>query len=110
MLQYILYKYNFKYKMQTENNNSQDLNLQYMHNDSNTKTKLNPEWIITTILVIFFGYFGVHRFYNGKIGTGILMIITVGGLGIWVLIDFIMILLSKFKDSQNKYIKIEIPA
>jgi TM2 domain-containing membrane protein YozV len=44
----------------------------------------------------------VHRFYVGKIGTGILQIVTFGGLGLWVLIDFIMILLGNFKDKDGQ--------
>ena len=45
---------------------------------------------------------GVHRFYVGKVGTGILMIVTLGGLGIWVLIDFIVILVGSFKDKEGR--------
>ena len=45
---------------------------------------------------------GVHRFYVGKIGTGILQIITFGGFGPWVLIDLIMILVGKFSDKQGQ--------
>ena len=48
---------------------------------------------------------GIHRFYAGKIGTGILMIITLGGLGIWTLIDLIMIIVGKFKDQEGLEIK-----
>jgi len=47
----------------------------------------------------------VHRFYTGKIGTGILMLLTLGGLGIWTLIDFIIIAVGNFKDSQGNVIK-----
>lgn len=49
-------------------------------------------WTTALLLCIFLGIFGAHRFYAGKIGTGILMLITGGGVGIWVLIDLIMIL------------------
>jgi|GEM_PF-6112241 len=70
--------------------------------------QFNSEWIITLILVILLGGLGIHRFYNGKIGTGILMIITLGGLGIWVLIDIIMIVLGKFTTKQGKLITIKI--
>ncbi|MFD8532517.1 TM2 domain-containing protein [Streptosporangium canum] len=48
------------------------------------------------------GAFGVHRFSVGKIGTGALQLITLGGLGIWTLIDFVMILLGSFKDKQGQ--------
>ncbi|GIJ47975.1 hypothetical protein Val02_48610 [Virgisporangium aliadipatigenens] len=58
-------------------------------------------WLVTTLLCFFLGMLGVHRFYVGKIGTGILQIVTFGGLGIWVLIDFIMILVGSFKDKQG---------
>jgi len=48
---------------------------------------------------------GIHRFYLGKIGTGILMLITLGGLGIWTLIDFIFAVAGIMKDKEGKFIK-----
>ena len=61
-------------------------------------------WMVTLLLCFFLGYLGAHRFYAGKIGTGILMLVTLGGFGIWELIDFIMILMKKFTDSEGKLI------
>jgi TM2 domain-containing membrane protein YozV len=61
---------------------------------------------VTTILLCFFlGALGVHRFYVGKVGTGILQLLTFGGLGIWALIDFVMIVCGSFKDGQGLAIK-----
>jgi TM2 domain-containing membrane protein YozV len=57
------------------------------------------------LLCFFFGVLGVHRFYVGKIGTGILQLLTLGGLGIWALIDFIMIVVGSFTDKQGRPIK-----
>ncbi len=54
------------------------------------------------LLCFFLGTFGAHRFYVGKTGTAILMIVTVGGFGIWTLIDFIMLLVSKFTDKDGR--------
>lgn len=57
------------------------------------------------LLAFFLGSLGIHRFYVGKIGTGILIIVTIGGFfGIWVLIDFIMILVGSFKDKEERYV------
>jgi len=57
------------------------------------------------LLCFFLGALGIHRFYVGKIGTGILQLITLGGLGIWALVDFIMIVTGNFKDKQGMVIK-----
>jgi hypothetical protein len=45
--------------------------------------------------------FGVHRFCNKKIGTGVLQLVTCGGLGIWWFVDLLMVLLGKFKDKNG---------
>ncbi len=62
-------------------------------------------FVPTVLLCFFFGVFGVHRFYVGKIGTGVLQLLTLGGLGIWALVDFIMIIVGSFTDKQGKFIK-----
>ncbi|MCM4078332.1 TM2 domain-containing protein [Paractinoplanes hotanensis] len=58
-------------------------------------------WIVALLLSFFLGALGVHRFYVGKIGTGVLMLVTIGGFGVWALIDFIMIAIGKFSDKQG---------
>lgn len=67
--------------------------------------KSNKEWLITLLLSLFLGTLGVHRFYVGKIGTGILQVLTLGGCGIWTLIDIIMIATGNFKDKDGYEIK-----
>ena len=62
-------------------------------------------FVATLILCILLGWLGVHRFYVGKIWTGILMLLTLGGLGIWQLVDLIVIAVQKFKDSKGLLIK-----
>ena len=70
------------------------------------KIKRSPKsFPATALLCYFLGVFGVHRFYAEKIGTGILMLITVGGLGIWTLIDLIVIVFGHFQDKQGRYIR-----
>lgn len=61
--------------------------------------------LATTLLAWFLGTFGAHRFYLGKIGTGLLMLFTFGGLGIWALIDAIMAVAGIMKDKDGKLIK-----
>ncbi len=57
--------------------------------------------VAALLLCLFLGGLGVHRFYVGKIGTGIAMLLTLGGLGIWALIDLIFIALGKFTDKDG---------
>ena len=67
--------------------------------------KSEKSWITTLLLCLFLVGLGVHRFYAGKIGTGILQLITVGGCGIWTLIDLIMIITGSFTDKDGNPIK-----
>jgi len=65
----------------------------------------NRDWLTTLLLCFFLSWFGVHRFYAGKTGTGVLMIL-IGWLtlGIWHLVDFITICVGKFKDKEGRLI------
>jgi TM2 domain-containing membrane protein YozV len=60
---------------------------------------------VALLLCLFIGILGVHRFYVGKVGTGVLQLVTFGGLGIWALIDMIMIILQKFTDSEGNTLR-----
>ena len=67
--------------------------------------KSQKGFVPAILLCFFLGGLGIHRFYVGKIGTGILQLLTLGGLGIWVLVDFIMIVTGNFKDKQGLMVK-----
>jgi TM2 domain-containing membrane protein YozV len=57
--------------------------------------------LVALLLCFFLGGLGAHRFYVGKTGSGIAQILTLGGLGIWILIDFIMIICGNFADKDG---------
>jgi TM2 domain-containing membrane protein YozV len=56
------------------------------------------------VLCVSLGVFGAHRFYAGKTATGVLQLVTLGGFGIWTLIDFIRITIGSFKDGDGNRI------
>lgn len=70
-----------------------------------TGPKSSKSFAATLLFCILLGPLGAHRFYVGKIGTGILMLLTMGGLGIWVLIDFILIISMRFQDKEGYFIE-----
>lgn len=63
-------------------------------------TKILPVFL----LCLFLGPIGVHRFYVGKNGTGVLQVLTLGGFGIWALIDLIVIAAGTFTDDEGNKI------
>lgn len=65
----------------------------------------DKSFLATLLLAIFLGGLGVHRFYVGKVGTGILMLLTGGGFGIWWIIDIIMIAVGSFTDKGGNFVK-----
>ena len=74
---------------------------------SASQVTVSEKGFVPALLLCFFlGSIGVHRFYVGKIGTGVLMIFTFGGLGIWTLVDFVMIAVGAFKDKQGLPIRV----
>jgi TM2 domain len=62
----------------------------------------DKEWVVTLLLCFFLGIFGVHRFYTGHTMIGVVQLLTLGGCGIWALIDFILILVGNYKDASGR--------
>ena len=60
----------------------------------------------TFILASLLGAFGADRFYLGQTGLGVLKLITLGGCGIWALIDFIMVGMFTMKDAQGNSLRV----
>lgn len=60
---------------------------------------------VALLLVVMLGWMGGHRFYVNKVGTGFLMMFTMGGFGLWYFIDMVMVALGAFQDKDDLPIK-----
>ena len=66
------------------------------------KSSSDKKKVVAALLCFFWGVFGVHRFYVGKVGTGILMFFTAGGALIWWIKDFVKIIRGEFTDKEGR--------
>lgn len=67
--------------------------------------KSNKNYLFTLLICFFLGTLGLHRLYAGKTKTAVLMFLTLGGLGMWWLIDLTQVALMRLKDNKGLVIK-----
>jgi hypothetical protein len=61
----------------------------------------DKQWLTTLLLSLFLGGLGVDRFYLGQTGLGIAKLLTCGGLGVWSLIDIVLVAVGKITDKNG---------
>ena len=61
-------------------------------------------WVVTLVMSVIFGVFGVDRFIMGKVWTGLLKLVTLGGLGIWYVVDIVLIA-TKYNFKNVKWVQ-----
>ena len=66
------------------------------------ETPSDKKRLIAALLCWFVGILGVHSFYVGKTTVGVIQLLTMGGCGIWALIDLIMILMGNYTDKEGR--------
>jgi TM2 domain-containing membrane protein YozV len=59
------------------------------------------DWVTALLLAIFLGKLGIDRFYTGSIGLGVFKLLTCGGLGVWWLVDIIMLATGSYRDGDG---------
>lgn len=81
------------------------------HQAAPSQAPYRRNYFVALGLSIFIGYLGIDRFYMGKVGTGILKLITAGGLGIWYIIDIVLIATAEMRDSNGNRLtrKLDLP-
>lgn len=74
------------------------MHMQPMQSDKN--------WVAVLLLGLLgiFGIAGIDRFYTGSILLGVLKLITFGGLGIWTIIDVILVVTGSYKDGNGNVV------
>mgnify|MGYP001260106017 CR=1 FL=1 len=76
----------------------------FVFGSKGTSKTSDKDFFLLLVLCLLFGFFGMHRFYCGKIKSGIFMILTFGGLYIWAFVDLIIVCLGEFTDAEGKKI------
>lgn len=72
---------------------------------SSPSSQASQNYLVLVLLSFFLGHLGVDRFYGGRIGLGLVKLFTIGGFGIWWLVDLILALVGAQKNNKGQQIK-----
>ena len=76
------------------------------HDEESAANEISPRSRgVALTLGVLGGFLGLHRFYVGKPGTGVLQIVTLGGLGVWWLYDVVLIVSGEFRDNKDRALR-----